>query len=476
MRFVACCRCMSDTLRIEAWNWAREEFSHSDLANSQSTQRLVGMAATVAIRPAGCVSKVFTSAADSQGAYDFLENQRFDYQPIQQAGCAATLERCEHESFVFVPVDGSAVSVVDRGCCKDIGFIGTRAQRGRGEKVINACAVSSSGTPIGICTQVWWSRTSRSTKRNDVRKVGEKETRHWHTALENVVELYEQSTCRCWFQLDREADSWSLLRYLSSLDHLFTVRGNRDRVVRTSGGRRSKLRTVLSRRKRLGQQHVDVPATAKRSARRACIELRTTKTTLMLRDKKSGRMYPTAVNVVWAHEVGTTPKGEKPLDWVLLTNGLHPRAGPPGHLRLQPALAHRGLSSNLEERGVRRRALAASHQACIEKVGNDTGIGRHASGTNQTPVPDAARCGRQRRLHANRNPGTAAAQGQVRQAHGADHRRHDANCFAGHRVGGATGWLHRQVLGWSSRLDHNWPGTHVPTRCCRRVGGAQEQA
>lgn len=311
---------MSDTLRIEAWNWAREEFSHSDLANSQSTQRLVGMATAVAVRPAGCVSKVFTSAADSQGAYDFLENQRFDYQPIQQAACAATLERCEHESFVFVPVDGSAVSVVDRGCCKDIGFIGTRAQRGRGEKVINACAVSSSGTPIGICTQVWWSRTSRSTKRNDVRKVGEKETRHWHTALENVVELYEQSTCRCWFQLDREADSWSLLRYLSSLDHLFTVRGNRDRVVRTSGGRRSKLRTVLSRRKRLGQHHVDVPATAKRSARRACIELRTTKTTLMLRDKKSGRMYPTAVNVVWAHEVGTTPKGEKPLDWVLMTN------------------------------------------------------------------------------------------------------------------------------------------------------------
>jgi len=42
---------------------------------------------------------------------------------------------------------------------------------------------------------------------------------------------------------------------------LFTVRGNRDRVVLTRNGCRSKLRTVLSRRKRLGKQHVDVPAT-----------------------------------------------------------------------------------------------------------------------------------------------------------------------------------------------------------------------
>jgi len=105
---------MGDTLRIEAWNWAREQFSHSDLANSQSTQRLVRMATTVAVRPAGCVSKVFTSAADSQGAYDFLENQRFDYEPLQQAVCTATLEACEHESIVFVPVDGSVLLLKDK--------------------------------------------------------------------------------------------------------------------------------------------------------------------------------------------------------------------------------------------------------------------------------------------------------------------------------------------------------------------------
>src|SRR5262249_12128853 len=42
--------------------------------------------------------------------------------------------------------------------------------------------------------------------------------------------------------------------------------------------------------------------------------------TLRLRDKRTSKAFPLRVRVVWVHEQGTTPHGEKPLDWMLLTN------------------------------------------------------------------------------------------------------------------------------------------------------------
>lgn len=312
----------SDRLRCAASAWASEVFGLTQLHHATRTQRLVSMATHAAVRPAGRISAVFTSAADSQAAYDFLESRLFDEAPIRRAICEATVELCADEPVVFVPVDGSAVSVVDRTHAKDLGSIGTLSQGSRGLKVITAMCVSLLGDVLGLCDQVWWARCCAQppSKRNDARSVGEKETRFWHAALEHVVDLFESSRCRCWFQVDREADSWSILRYLSTLPHWFTVRSNRDRIVLTAGKSKSKLRSVLRRRRVVGHYSLEVPAGPGRSPRVARMAVRTTKTTLLLRDKKTGRQHPTNVNAVWACEVGPVPNGDRRIDWVLLTN------------------------------------------------------------------------------------------------------------------------------------------------------------
>jgi hypothetical protein len=47
--------------------------------------------------------------------------------------------------------------------------------------------------------------------------------------------------------------------------------------------------------------------------------VRTATVTLTMRQYARREIAPLTVNVVWAHEEGSTPTGEKPLDWLLLT-------------------------------------------------------------------------------------------------------------------------------------------------------------
>lgn len=63
---------------------------------------------------------------------------------------------------------------------------------------------------------------------------------------------------------------------------------------------------------------------ADRKERRACLGVRASSLTLELRNMTTGKRYSQKLNVVMVREVRTTPKGEKPLEWTLLTN--HPIA------------------------------------------------------------------------------------------------------------------------------------------------------
>ena len=48
--------------------------------------------------------------------------------------------------------------------------------------------------------------------------------------------------------------------------------------------------------------------------------VRACRVTVQFRDKRTGRRFPKELNVVHAVEQGTTPRGDKPIEWTLLTN------------------------------------------------------------------------------------------------------------------------------------------------------------
>jgi hypothetical protein len=285
------------------------------------------MVARAAEQPSGKLSEVY-AAKELDAAYDFVENADVPIALLEAAVGDAAAKQCEKQR-VRVAVDGSSLSLTRRRSGKEKGFgpIGTIRQRWLGLKVISALAMAEDGVPIGVLAQSWWarpnvpSRTLKQCKRDRMKKKPrEKETARWLEVIERSAERLQAGGALGWFQLDREADAWPLLFSLAASGHWFTVRSAWDRLLADVGDKQY-LRARMASTKPIGEYEVDVPERYGRQARRARMVIHAAEVTLLLREKMNGKKpRPFKVHVVWTHEVGTVPPGEKPLDWTLLTN------------------------------------------------------------------------------------------------------------------------------------------------------------
>lgn len=306
--------------------WAEEEFGTANLGDKRRNKRLIGMAERAALAPGGKVSEVFEKPAEQQGAYDFLESPHVDVRAILAAMGSAVAQRSADHPFIFVPVDGTSLNLVDRACSKDFGPIGTTLQKARGLKVISALGVSAEGVPLGVAAMTYWVRPGKQgvARTRTQRTLEEKELRHWNETIDQAIEhvSVEGGPKQLWFQLDREADAWPVLEHLASTGHTYTVRGNWNRRVREAGKQRRYIRDVLASQEPMGTYTLHVSAGPGRTARIARMSIRSASVTLDVRDKRTGKRHPLKTTVACAREEGPVPEGEEPIEWLLLTN--HP--------------------------------------------------------------------------------------------------------------------------------------------------------
>lgn len=303
--------------------WAVEEFGRSAIPDHRWRRRLVDMAARAARGPAGRVTEVFGDDAERQGAYGLLGSGAVDGAVVGASMFAAAARRSANESFVYVPVDGTSLTLTDPEKRKEFGPVGARAKGARGLKVMNAMALSSQGVPLGMTAQQWWTRSPKRRRvHRDHLRPEKKETGRWINAIRDtrqVMATHAPQT-RCWYQLDREADAWPILLEAGIGDSWFTIRSCRNRFVLQSGGKRGFLRELLAQLPVATEYELTVSGTTKRQARVAKMSVRACRVTLLLRDKRTLKRFPMQINVVHAVERGTTPTGEKPICWTLLTN------------------------------------------------------------------------------------------------------------------------------------------------------------
>ena len=307
----------------QARTWAEREFGDAELGDERRTRRLVEIAAGALRHPAGRVTEVFGTDAERQGAYDFLENDAVGAGAILEAAVRATVRRVSNQPYAFVAIDGTSVSLIDPRGVKNFGGIGAYKDGGRGLKLLHAYVIDRRGVPSGVSSQIWWARPDTHIKQKQFRPLRKKETRHWLEAIDETAKRFEQHAkgTRPWFLLDREGDCWPTLKRLVDGAELFTVRSCWDRRLKTAPDEpRVYLRETLRQTRRRYVSQIDVPAGSGRKGRRARLEIRAASVVLDLKDGWGKRRYKRALNAVLVRERGTTPRGEKPIEWQLLTS------------------------------------------------------------------------------------------------------------------------------------------------------------
>lgn len=280
------------------------------------------MAALAAFKPAGHILDVFQTSADRQGAYDLLENRAVRSEQVIQSMGLATARAVSDYGRVFIVVDGTSISITDRTKTKGVGAVGSANMGVQGLKVVNAYALAPDGTPLGLLDQQWWARPRRKRRQDHQRRpVQCRETQHWLDSLETVSERLAATShgTRAWFVVDREGDGLDMLLAAQATGHLFTIRSSADRCISLSKGCR-KLSERIEQCPFWEERELRVPGGAGRAARVARLRVRACTVTLRMRPKPSGPLRHLSLNVVDVLECGTTPKGEAPLHWRLLTN------------------------------------------------------------------------------------------------------------------------------------------------------------
>lgn len=310
--------------------WAIDQLQFEGFGHVRRHRRLAHMLARMAERPAGRVSQVFDDPAERQAAYDLLEEGRVSARSVCRAFARATARTAREEqlAWVYAVIDGSSLSVTDLTHEKGLGSIGNLKHGARGLKTATALALAPNGVPIGLLGQKTWARTqalkhsANKRSRNAKRPLEEKETRHFVDVIQQASEFATHESLRLRYVIDREADNQDLLLALEGTGHEWIVRSAWDRLTESTGDDRQRIRQRLEAHAHVGSYGVEVSPGPKRKARTANMVVRTARVALLMRRRGESlkQAIRLAVNVVWTREEGTTPQGETPLDWLLLTN------------------------------------------------------------------------------------------------------------------------------------------------------------
>jgi hypothetical protein len=180
--------------------------------------------------------------------------------------------------------------------------------------------VTPEGLPLGILHQQVWARAADDRKRHTRRQrpIEEKESFRWLEMVDAVESLLPQDV-EVWISGDREADIFELFAMPRRAGLHLVVRAEHDRKVESEEAQY--LRQAVENSPVLGHMEVSVPRSRKRKERTAKLQVRACTLKLLPPRNHPGRadLSPVPVSVVRVREVESTPEGEEPIEWMIIT-------------------------------------------------------------------------------------------------------------------------------------------------------------
>lgn len=310
----------------------KDEFADASLGDARLGKRLVRIAERLAANPALPFPYAMVTEADLEGYYRFVRNPGTTFEAVLEPHVRATVRRVSSHAEVVVVHDSS-----------DVRYSGHREGLGRlkksGHGFVSHLSLGVSTDerhdPLGVLAVETWAR--KGTTANRLVKTGKisyaeslrmpKEQERWFRGVQ-ACETAAGETSSLIHVMDSEADDYKLIAQLVKNNLRWVIRqyvSNR-RLANALPGETTK--DLLSKRPIVARRRVTLskrkkgpgnrPRNSERTEREATLAIRAGQ--MQFKSPKYLPEHPPelTVHVVMVSEM-SPPKGEEPVDWVLLT-------------------------------------------------------------------------------------------------------------------------------------------------------------
>lgn len=309
-----------------------DDFLRAHLGDERRSKRAAKLVNALAGNPSPSFPRIFQKRADLEAFYRFVNNPDVSYESLLDAHADATAERAHGHNRVAVIHDtsefvlGPTVEGIGRLKGRDRGFLGHAAL---------AVTMDGSRRPLGLAGFIPVVRSEKRRGKMTTWQLAkmpaeEKESRRWSDLIEMVEGRFVGTPVV--HVADREADTYPLLSHMVGRGFRFVIRVSKDRRIEDATGELSTLRQSISTAPvilkrsialegRPARYHANgLPRVAARTERTATLAVRAQAVELQRPHVWGSKMPPSvAVNVVSVREV-KAPRGEEPIDWLLLTS------------------------------------------------------------------------------------------------------------------------------------------------------------
>jgi hypothetical protein len=326
--------------------WAAEEFDEVNLGDKRLDARLAKLCDSFSEAPESPINQACEDWAETKAAYRFFQNENVDVGQIMAAHRGKTSMRAANHSTILALQDTSYFVYTNHPKTQGLGEISMKKGKqidkiySRGLVMHTCLGVTTEGTPLGLLDQTIFARKLRPDHERrrmggkyvqDVLPVEEKESYRWIEALNATVTACAgtQVVTVC----DRECDFYDFFKSADQKSTSVLVRASQNRTVnrdsRYAEKDVKKLWDHIASQPDAGSYTVDISAVKQTKHHKG----RTARTAQMGIKFGPFRMNPPRNNP--KHKTETLPdiqlfaihalekyppKGEEPVEWMLLTN------------------------------------------------------------------------------------------------------------------------------------------------------------
>ena len=309
------------SFRIDAQEWAEEQFSDCELGDKRRTKRLIQVAKHVANHPSASFPQQMQSWGDLKAAYRLFDRDDVTFDAIAQPHWQQTRSVAPGRYLVL-----GDTTEIDFGYQRDIdGLAAIGNGSGRGFLLHNALMVEAeSETLMGVAGQtIFYRKKAPKKETKSQRFERERESQVWGTVIDQIgvpaegVELVHV--------LDRGADDFGVFCHLlQNRGHWVVRAASMQRHIITSDGETRRVKEYLPALSLVGTYELDLRARPQKPARTAKLEVCTGQLHMPTPKHKTPQVKaldpdPIPMSVVWVREVDA-PRGVKPVEWVLFTS------------------------------------------------------------------------------------------------------------------------------------------------------------